>query len=298
MKIPIILFFLSLATPFCQAQNEFSVWGGGGLSSLGYSLNKGSHTEGGGGFVGVGYQYYFSPNWGIGTGIEVSLLNAEMESPDLKSEYETVGPSYVGPNPTSSDINHFLFTGNYKSISESQQAVYLNIPVMARYEYGLNTRFYAAAGVKIGIPVRATFEQTAHKLITTGYYPYEGTTYTDLPQHGFTTFEKRTKKGNLDLGVSVALSAEIGVKWKLTDITSFYMGVYCDYGVNNVNKSKKNNPLLEYNHFTPSQPIQHSVTQSYYLSGNQSTPILSSSIRPIAGGLKIQLGFSVGGNRR
>ena len=118
-----------------QRRNEISIFGAGGLSSLQYNLSEGEHKVGFGGQAGLGYSFFFSPYWSLGTGVEFARYRATATLPDN------------------------LISGiSIQDYREQQRASYINIPLMVQYQTGGNHKLFAALGGKIGFPVKATIE--------------------------------------------------------------------------------------------------------------------------------------------
>lgn len=63
LSILVLAALTGVSTPV-KAQHEFSVYGGGCLSTLRYKTNIGDQKNGFGGTLGLGYRYMFSEVWG------------------------------------------------------------------------------------------------------------------------------------------------------------------------------------------------------------------------------------------
>ena len=70
-------------------RHEFSAYGGGGLSSLNYKPTFGDQNLGFGGHFGLGYHYFFSPKWALGTGAELGFYRSKFKMKELKFQFET-----------------------------------------------------------------------------------------------------------------------------------------------------------------------------------------------------------------
>jgi hypothetical protein len=214
--------------------HEFSIHAGGGMSSLSYKFAAGK-TEGGiGGGAGVGYTCNINDNFGIATGLGFALYGAKITSDAFSDQYDTQDLRFT-----------YSIAGGYE---EKQSATLLTIPVMAQYRapFGNGSMsFYAAGGVKLGLPLSAKATITSNTA-TSGYYSYENQTYENLPQHGFVNeMEGDMIKTDIDLGLATILSLEAGLHFSLSETTGLYTGLFFDYGLNNIQKSSDKH-IIEY----------------------------------------------------
>jgi outer membrane protein OmpA-like peptidoglycan-associated protein len=276
MKIEAIKTGILIAAMFAaistSAQSQFSVEAGGGISTLNYKPTVGSNKLGIGGTFGVGYTYFFSEKWGIGTGVGVALFNG-------KYEFSTFSETYQS-NDGEEDFD-FRYTA--KNYSEKQQAILLNIPLMLRFESG---KFYAALGAKVGIPLSATFKNEMSELQASGDYPQHNLTLNEPAFMGFGTFSGIDNKDDLELKTAFFASAEVGVKWKLSEKLSLRTGVYLDYGFNNINKPTSLKKIVQYELSEPSNYKPNSIFAS---SANEKSFV--DRVTPFAAGIKIDLVF-------
>lgn len=210
-----------------EVRNEVSVWGLGGVSSFLYSPTVGSATPGIGYGGGIGVGRFFNPNFGLRFGLEFMTYATDFNAP-------TFTTSYVCTNGSG---ENFDFRSEFSNYKEKQKAMMLNIPVVASYERGM---FYAQLGLKAGLSLSATYTATADAITMKGIY--EG-----LPEKDFATTDPYYTKhsGNIKLGFGLALTAEAGAKWKLSNKLNLYTGIYADYGLINV-VSLKNEDLINY----------------------------------------------------
>ena len=259
-----------------RGRSELSVYLGGGLSSLTYKPDVGSRSSGFGGLFGVGYTWFVSGRWGLVTGLEAALYSAEYEA----------GKDYEGKDNAMSGTwesmgNDFEFSYTYQDFSEKQSALFLQIPVMAQFQTG---RFFASAGVKIGIPANGKFEVTAENLSTSGYFPAEKQTYDDLPDRGLGNIGETSYSGKLDMGVLYSAAFETGGQWFLGRRTNLYVGVWLDYGLSNLSKTgaiglKK--PVVEYDHHVKDCLKYNSIVDT------------TDKLSAMSAGLKVKLTFSL-----
>jgi len=274
---------------FAQHDHELSVWGGGGLSGLNYKPTFGDKKLRLGGHFGLGYHYFFSPKWGLGTGAELGFYNTRFNMNNLENRYMVT--DYQGID--------FEFRSTITDYKEKQRAMMLQIPLMLQFQTPIaesNHQFFAAVGGKAGIPLRGKYDNTA-SFSNAGYYEYENALYNTQRFRGFGEFPDRKTKGDLDFKTAFFLSVEAGVKWRLHENWSLYTGVYMDYGLNNIVKTQILLPIVEYNNANPREFTANSIVQSQYTQYMPQQDItappqtFTDKITPIAIGIKLRLTF-------
>jgi outer membrane protein OmpA-like peptidoglycan-associated protein len=169
--------------------------------------------------------------------------------------------------------------------------------------YGL----YAALGGKLQIPVQSKFSVSDGKypqdsrLNVSGFYRNNGNLELgapgdpDLSQHGFGTIinpkEALDWKGDIKLKNSYALTGDLGVLVGLTEQFDLALGIYADYGINDI-KKEGNQPLLKANgSYLPGaeQHIGKGITYSGLINSDR-----SSDVKLLSFGVKIGLRFKLG----
>jgi hypothetical protein len=280
IKLITVISSLCLCAPaIAQHKHEYSIYGGGGLSTLSYSATVGEQKQGFGGLLGLGYQFFFSPNWSIGTGAELSLYNSSFKLNNL----------LVRESVFDIENETFEFTSTISSYEEEQTAGFLQIPLMLQFQTGGKHQFYMAAGGKVGIPVIKTYKSSGATLQNAGYYSYESYTYTTQEFLGFGTFTGRGSEDDFDFKTAFFASAEAGVKWRLSPNMSLYTGAYLDYGLNNV-VNKQASPFIDYTGKLKLNSILHAT---YRNSSNKLQPY-ADKVAPLSVGIKVRLALGDG----
>jgi hypothetical protein len=242
-NIYILICFLLTSSILTGQSHEFSIYGAGGMSNLGYKFDGGKGSGGTGFGAGVGYTYNISDNFGITTG-------AGFASYSGKATSETLSGQYV---PDNADGNFSYSIAGYE---EKQSATMVVIPLMLQYNTDGSTSFVAAGGLKFGLPVSAKTTITSGVLTTSGHYSYEDQTYSNLPQHSFVTGQSIADiKSDTKFGLATMLSLEAGLRFSLSEKTGLYAGLFLDYGLNSIQKSgdkhvveyQASNPQFKYN---------------------------------------------------
>ncbi|GHT67787.1 hypothetical protein FACS189452_06180 [Bacteroidia bacterium] len=253
--------------------HELFVYGSAGISSLSGLGNGGLGTN-----FGVGYSIDFLPEypaWSIYIGVEGGMYSSNVSYANKTYEYSlfeippyVVGGTLITPFPSS-----YLYRVTLEGATESGRAFLLNIPIMGRFKFPLDfiipsshsssssiggytagntdTHYaYAAAGVKIGIPLSGKYNNKFGETTISGF---NGLTWQDDDDYGgdydatkgelgFGEHPGLSQSGVLDSKLSVMLSLEAGYILPLNrvfrttstaDQLTGYIGVYFDYGLNN-----------------------------------------------------------------
>jgi len=181
-----------------------------GVSSLANELSTYYATS----LFGVGYTYFFTPNWGFGSGLEKAFYSTKQEWKEYTKQ------PYV--------IDEIEFRSKAFGYKEEKIFTYLQIPLMLQYQ---SEKFYAKAGTKIGIPSTGKIKTSADSVKNSGYREFEDFEYTTQEFMGFGTFTNQKGEEDLSLQTAVLLSAEAGMKWKIRKTLRLYTGLYFDYGL-------------------------------------------------------------------
>jgi len=272
-----------------QAINEFSVYGGGGLSSLNYQLSQGNGSSGFGGDFGAGYTYLrfvnravetgtvvYQQMWGIHVGMGLGIYNATAKLNNVEA---------ITSNLIDSENDGFDLLSKLSGYNETQTVMFLTIPVMGQYNI---EQFYVMGGIKTGIPLNGKYKSKDATLTNEAYYPkYENWMKTQTFA-GYGAFNGKTFDGDLDLGVSFMLSFEAGMNWNLGGNLVLYSGAYFDYGLNDISKGDKQK-FINYTANNAENFTTNSVLTSYS-DGSKSTAF-TDKVNTMAVGIKLRLAF-------
>lgn len=237
---------LNTNTCFAQSKNsEFSISVGGPFSSLDYSLKKGNINHKIGVDFGLRYAYYLNPNWSLGIGVDYQSFTSTAVLKQLKDSYGSID----------SENEEFEFRYTAKQFREEQRASLITVPLTVQYETSGEARFYIAGGMEIGLPITAKYKSKASSLKTSGYYEqYDGELFG--PKFaGFGDFgEVTSPERDLDLKMTYILTLETGVKQLLENGSSAYIGIYFNYGLNDMydGKISADTPVIAYDKNVPS----------------------------------------------
>jgi len=281
--IPIVSLLISIsAYSEGQLKHEFSIYGGGGLSTLLYSPALGTQNNGFGGLAGLGYTMFFNDVFGMGIGAEAAFYNAKALLGDFASETQVVDM----------EDTPFNFAWKITGYEESQKATFINIPLKLFIQSKNYHRIYGALGAKLGIPLMANGSYKG-TISTSGKYEFENYEYTTQKFMGFNAIPE-SGDNSLKINLAYLASAEVGMKWTLSKDIVLYTGIYVDYGLNDIREGGE--PFLAYNADNPKEISANSVLNAK-TEGNKN---FTDKVSPLAAGLKLRLAFgkNIGGTKK
>lgn len=214
------------------ARNQVELQINGGMHALLYdaysSAIKNQPNLGGG--TSFNYRHFFNDNLGIGTGFGISFFNSygKISSYDEKIDL--------------SDTEGYILSTHFQSWEEKQKYAQLEIPIGAYYRKNItySVDFLLGAGVKLGIPVRHSYEVTEGNLSRSMYSESTGSTqdletnYSLLGFEGDMNTKKTTCSFFLDFGLTKWFSSKIGL----------YGGLYVNYGFTDVIDARSDEKLF------------------------------------------------------
>ncbi len=291
---------VEMSKPFVP--HEFSIHAGVGLSPLwNYSSNMGNYESsiGIGCDVGVGYTYFFTRKWAISSGVGAAFFinKYAYDQPEWSGNYDHY-KVYDGE----SDV---YFSYKIKGYTETQRIVLLTIPLMVHFETRATatSRFYAALGGKVGTLGSIYYENSLNELVTRGKDisskpPAEDDSneleYITRPLRGFGTFNPQGSSGSIKkLNLALFASAEVGMKWALTNELSLYTGAYIDYGLNNILQDENKSPFITYKPPIPEpdEYIYDPPTSMLSAQKADNTPFVD-KVAPVSTGIRLTLAFN------
>ncbi|WP_291530068.1 OmpA family protein [Bacteroides sp. UBA939] len=244
-KISLTIIALMLIITIHAQEKGLYITGAGHLggTSLGYKVDD-TWSKFGLGYGGtIGIQYFFNYNWGIAGGVGLSCYKS---SAKYNGEFTYEGlydlDGLVTGDPMGEYYNLQLGLGNWK---ETQKAYFLEIPIMAMYQkkWGLkqSVGMYFGLGVKLQLPIISQEYEVnkGSELSVSGYYPQSDLTIDDLPARGFGKTIESGYKGDMDLKLGLAGTAELGLLFRLSSRVDLTLGAYVDYGFLNMKKGNK-----------------------------------------------------------
>lgn len=200
----------------------------GGISNLitqtDFGKTTGSFTPG---FM-IDYYYFFNQSWGARLGIGLTYSRCRFKS--NKAFRDT--SSYIDFEGDTVGLGYKI--GN---VNEKFTTLMLEVPVMAAYT---KNDWLFAAGFKFGFPLSIKYDQKLSDVDITGYYNFAEPIYS---AKALGAMEDKTskKKGKFtDTPVYVMVGANIGRKFRLTDMFDLGASLYVDYSLNSLTMRSQN----------------------------------------------------------
>lgn len=233
-------------------KQEFSVSVGGPFSFAKPS-SAGELVSGNGFSAGLRYSYYLNEGLSVGVGAEYQTYNTEIKFKTLGGGYKTAD----------AESESFEFRYNARNFREEQKMSYINVPIGIQFETPGSTKFYLAAGAKIGFALKTTYQSTAENLTTSGYYPQYNVELFNPSFAGFSSAnDLKIGKQDFDTKISYSATLETGLKHSIGDNRAIYIGVYFDHILNNIHDKTADKNLIQYSSSLPVELQYNSVYDS------------------------------------
>jgi len=259
----VALCLLALAGNAQNKKVEFEIGGGYGLSGLSGKIENGSITPGMGYQLSLNGKYFFTKNIGFGLGAGYAAYSS-------KAKLTT----YSANIASADDENEsFEYRVTASGINEEQKLSALEIPffIAFRKEPSGKPRFFGNLGLKLSLPLSATYQCTEGTIETRGYYSAYNVELYNMPNHGFGKTENINYSGDLSTKMAYSLFANAGVTIPAGKM-GINIGLNGSYGVSTV--------------------LEPETSQLMVYPGNyQSATSLSNKVLLVSGGLKIGLTF-------
>jgi hypothetical protein len=222
--------------------HEFSAYASGGFANYHFKGSpKKTSSVGFGTDIGFGFTGFVGHQVGFHAGAGFGLYNIRSKTPDLQS---ITSPLFDHEYGLSYDLHSTLM-----GYTEIYKTMYVSIPVMfqfqTRQKQYLNWRrsqkagFYAQGGIKVLFLIENKFETRLDTMQNWAYYPNEKNWAKTQKFKGFGSFEGTTNAGNMNFGVMVMASLEVGVKWRVTSNFFIYTGGFFDCALNDPMKDNR-----------------------------------------------------------
>ena len=270
IRINLCLLAVLFLTINIQAQSHFLTLSSElGVSGLNYKLEGVDNSQIKSKFgwnACLSYGYFFSPNWGLSTGLGIAHFKTVGGYTNTFSQenFYNLG-TQITDDISSSTSKEYELRVRLGHWEEVQQGYIMEIPLtgMFQHKFGREQKqgLYINLGFKLKIPVGATYQvqdgESAEdfRLNVSGFFQSEKleigapvTEYTPVPQHGFGSihnpYERLNWQGDIDMKIGIAMMAEFGFSFQLAPRLDLLLGAFIDYNLNNMKKTADNTSLL------------------------------------------------------
>ena len=247
----VVLMLFAVTLGYSQEKGFHLTLGGGlGLQSFDYDIGEDGNVGSKMGYsAGLGLQYYFTQNMGVGVGLGFSRYNTSSTFDETMFSYSGLTDDYDGLEYTSN-----IRLRNWR---ENQTTYFLDIPVMFMWQQKFDKKetfgIYFGAGLKFQVPIESTYQVKKGVLNLSAYFPEYGIDFGEeinIDSKGLGNSAVRPSgDNNLKLGMSLA--GEFGFLIALSPRVDLMLGVSADYGLLNI--KKKSDDVL-------ATPIQGATT--------------------------------------
>ncbi|MCL2416426.1 MAG: hypothetical protein FWD02_00625 [Bacteroidales bacterium] len=266
-KLYTLIFVFAIASLQASAQrpqNEFQIFGGGGIP---ISLQSGVSTTGFSGETGIGFTAFVSRSIGIHFGVGVGTLHKEVNVDALR----TVTYGSIDANGYVRDLHTTLF--DYRETLRT--STHLSVPLMLQFQPNRHG-FYAMGGVRmIFLASRnASYDVSVAALHNEAFYHQPGNwAIADIG-----TFPGNSVSRNFEFPQpTTMLTLEMGWKWRIGENVFLYTGAFLDYGLNDLARDIRQ-PL---SNFTLPETLQNLTVLQY-----------TDRVSPTVVGIKLRLAFA------
>lgn len=215
----------------------FTLHPAAGLNTMLCNPVDGSHSVGVGLDLGLHYTHFFNDNYGFGFGVHYDRATSTTH---YNFTEVTSGLTH-NDNP---NVKYDLYT-DFNNWKEHQVVNVLSIPIEFFWRNIVNDRWTVLAGVALAadLPLGGKYTPKDGTFTTSGYFPAIGHTVSDMPNHGFDTYDNEYESNIEDLKMGVSVLADFGYRLSLKNNWGLYFGVYGGLTLNSMAKDTEE-PLV------------------------------------------------------
>lgn len=211
---------------------------GGGLNNVNFKVEDAyaSKSPGFGISTRFGYRYFFSPNWGLGVGLNYSTYQGIATIDfvnESKSELDTAA-KYIEGYPNGLPRN---YTSAFKSLKERTTVSAIEIPIGLYYQHALGSRFRFGAGVNVSMTQILTkkFKTVSGALANTEEFTTFNLPIDSLAEYGIATYTNL--KGTPEFKTTlIGFGGELSLHYALTSKLDITLNVSGTYRIGDIKK--------------------------------------------------------------
>ncbi|MBQ0136944.1 MAG: OmpA family protein [Bacteroidales bacterium] len=242
--------------------------------------------------AGLGLNCYFTPWFGIGTGVRYSSYRTKAE---FRNAWTYSGVDYYGHA-----YNQKL---SPEDLGEKQEMTFIEIPLLLRFQHrpvDSKVGFTSAIGALLGIPMSMNYKSLSDDglLRNEVYYPELDATLRNIPtviENGHVPSYNRSMPMSDLSTINWAAHAKIGVLFHLQQRVYLGLSAYVTYYINDVVKEKSRHPL-GFSNCLPAGEYMGSTLYNNAYSSLLATDVVR-SVHPWQAGLELSLSIDASRTR-
>lgn len=255
---------------------------------------------------GVGYAYYINQKMSLRTGLEVnfyrgtSLLSTIADSSTVAIPDSWDWQKRWDDDDDVKDADEFTFNYHVAGYSVQHSALYFHIPLLFGYEDKLPwmdwLTWYAHGGFKLGYSIFGNSNAQMDSVKMFGSFPYYGY---QIPSDddplpgladlmGFRTYPGYRQQTSLKLGFSSTFYLEVGVKQKLAQQYSLYVGIFGEYSLYSATVGSSQENMFRYE---PLPGWDDNLYKIHYTPASQLPKYRSRTLYPMSFGMTVRFSF-------
>ena len=233
--------------------HRFSFFAQGGIAGFRMNSKTVDFDQKGGCGFGASYTHFFSPYFGVKTGIDLVYSTSIAKVGSFSDEYTIVD----------SELKHLQ----------------LEVPIMLDFK---ENKFDCGIGLKVGVPLKVNYDQEADDVIQTAYYPDYDVFVDDSWVLGCGKFETVSEVSSFkQTPVFVMFTGDAQYSFPIGEKYSISIGGYCDFAFLGISAKKsqdthyKNietydtNTMLTVSKSVPVELVSESILSSKNVKTNQ-----------------------------
>lgn len=255
---------------------------GAAYSSLGYALQDGQNLGHAGGELSLRYAYFFTPEWGMGVGVDFSTYGSRAK---LNTALQWDGQA----DSDGETYNHRAVTHDWQ---EDQRTYMLSVPLTVQYQHRFNDKvgIFTALGGFVGMPLISNYSLVSGYVEHRGQYPQWNLELYDIANHDFYTeaIGEAFTKAPHDLSLkqlAAGVKLDLGVLVPLSKQMDLFAGVYGSVVCNDLQTGQHE---LGWKQTTLADYRQHAFMPEYQGLANST---YTNAVRPWSAGIKVGIHF-------
>jgi len=249
--------------------HRFSFFAQGGIAGFRMNSKAVDFDQKGGWGFGASYTHFFSPYFGVKTGIDFVYSTSIAKDGSFSDGY-TIEDSEL-------DETHYEYS--IGEVVEELKHLQLEVPIMLDFK---ENKFDCGIGLKVGVPLKVNYDQEADDVVQTAYYPDYDVFVDDSWVLGCGKFETVSEVSSFkQTPVFVMFTGDAQYSFPIGEKYSISIGGYCDFAFLGISAKKsqdthyKNietydtNTMLTVSKSVPVELVSESILSSKNVKTNQ-----------------------------